>query len=390
MGKRHPRLFLIAGESSGDQLGAELMREIKLQTQGRAQFFGVGGVLMQAEGLSPLYPSSEIALMGPVAILTNFPLLLRRLKQTVEAVVQNLPDILVVIDSPEFTQRVAARVRKRLPHLPIIKYVAPQVWAWRPKRAKKMCSYIDEVLALLPFEPQFYKKLEGPKATYVGHPLMARRDLHTLTPEDQRERRKDLPVIAVLPGSRSSEVKRLLGPFGEALKLLSQTYRFQAVLPVVPHLRASIEKEVKSWGLNVTLIEGQQAKWTLFRRAHAALAASGTVTLELALAKVPMVVAYKVENWMAPILRRILVVNTIVLPNLILGKKVVPEFYQADVNANVLAKALEQLLGESPQRKAQLDAFAHIQKTMMLPDNANPATIAAGRVLSYLRDETGT
>ena len=390
MGKRQPRLFLIAGESSGDQLGAELMREIKLQTQGRAQFSGVGGMLMQAEGLSALYPSSEIALMGPVAILTNFPLLLRRLKQTVEAIVQNPPDILVVIDSPEFTQRVAARVRKRLPQLPIIKYVAPQVWAWRPKRAKKMRSYIDEVLALLPFEPKFYKDLEGPKATYVGHPLMARKDLHTLTPEDQRERRTGLPVIAVLPGSRSSEVKRLLVPFGETLKLLAQTHSFQAVLPVVPHLRSAIEAEIKTWNFNVTLIEGQQAKWTLFRRAHAALAASGTVTLELALAKVPMVVAYKVENWMAPILRRILVVNTIVLPNLILGKKVVPEFYQADVNPKILSKALSQLMSESPQRKAQLDAFTHIQKTMMLKDNANPATIAAGRVLSYLRDETGT
>lgn len=380
-----PHVFLIAGESSGDQLGAELMAALKRKTGGQIGFSGIGGPLMQAEGLVPLFPSSDIALMGPSAILAHFPLLLRRLRETVQAVLTAAPHVLVIIDSPEFTQRVARRVRKQNPGIPIIKYVAPQVWAWRPKRAAKMRGYIDEILAVLPFEPQRYAELDGPRTTYVGHPLLARKDLWQLRPEDERARETNPHVIAILPGSRSSEVKLLLKPFGETLARLKETQDFQAVLPVVPHLRDYIAKETSRWPVPVTLLEGRQAKWALFRRARVALAASGTVTLELALAQVPMIACYKVENWVEPILRRLIVADSIVLPNLILGTKAVPEFYQGDVCADILAPQLERLLTNQTVRQTQLNALHKLYAAMQLPNGQSPGEAAAGRVLTAAR-----
>jgi lipid-A-disaccharide synthase len=379
-----PLIFLIAGESSGDQLGAELMKAISLNLKGAVNFIGVGGPLMQAEGLKVFFPSSDIAMMGPSAIIRNFPLLLRRLRQSVDEIILKNPNALVVIDSPEFTQRVARRVRKIAPHIPIVKYVAPQIWAWRKKRAAKMRAYIDEVLALLPFEPEYYRKACGPKTTYVGHPLIMRRDLYELRPEDRRAREEKIPLLAVLPGSRASEVKRLMAPFGETLSALSRSQEFQAAIPVVPHLRDMMEEEIKCWDVKPALVEGQEAKWALFRSARAALAASGTVTLELALAQVPQVVTYKVEPWMTFILRRLIKVDSIVLPNLIIGQKVIPEFYQNEVRAGILAPQLETLLNDSQARQRQLDSYAELAGIMKLPDGGRPADAAAERILAIL------
>lgn len=391
---RLPLVYLVAGESSGDQLGAELMHALRAKLKGAIDFKGVGGPQMQLEGIKPLFPSSDIAVMWPTMIIRNFPLLVQRLSQTVADIVASKPDALVVIDSPEFTQRVAKRVRKVMPEIAIIKYVAPQVWAWRPKRAVKMKSYIDEILALLPFEPDCYERLHGPKTTYVGHPLITRSDLYALKPEDQKAREDQIPTLALLPGSRSNEVKRLLRPFGETLELLHDSQVFHAAIPAVPHLRSLIEHEIADWKIKPALIEGEAAKWALFRRAKAALAASGTVTLELALAQVPTVVAYKVEPWMVPILRHLIKVNSIVLPNLIAGTKFMPEFYQDDVRAEVLAPQLHMLMNDQDARKAQADGFAKLLKLMQLPDGKKPAEAAAERVLarikSYFLEATGT
>jgi len=358
------------------------------------RFIGVGGPQMTLAGIKPLFPSSDIAMMWPTAIIKNFPLLLRRLREAILDVVKSKPDVLVIIDSPEFTQRVAKRVRRIAPQIPIIKYVAPQVWAWRPKRAAKMRWYIDEVLALLPFEPEVYARLQGPKTTYVGHPLIARGDLFSMQPDDKKVRDEAIPTLAILPGSRSNEVKRLMKPFGETLAALHKRQKFYAVIPVVPHLRGLIEKEIAHWEIKPALIEGQAAKWALFRRARVALAASGTVTLELALAQVPMVVAYRVEPWMEPVLRWLLTIPSIVLPNLILNKSVIPEFYQNDVRAEILAPQLEKLMTSQTAREAQLDGFMKLQRMMQLPDGKKPAEAAAERVLAlmgrYLREATGT
>ncbi len=281
--------------------------------------------------------------------------------------------------------RSARRVRKIDPTIPIVKYVAPQVWAWRPHRAKKMRAYIDEILALLPFEPQSYKTLDGPRTTYVGHPLTERRDLYELKYEDQSARKKTPYALVILPGSRASEVKRLLKPFGDTVALLSRTHSFETFIPVVPHLRKTVEDVTRNWPKPPTLVQGMEAKWALFRRAHAALAASGTVTLELALAQVPMIVAYKVEGWMEPILRRLIYVNSIVLPNLIVRKKIIPEFYQKDVCAEVLTPALKMIFDDRQARNAQLDMFKSVAQMMKLPENKSPADVAAERVLANVR-----
>src|SRR5262245_54118905 len=237
------RVFLVAGETSGDQLGAKLMaglREI-LGNHGVA-FTGVGGEAMAREGLKSLFPLADIAVMGVSAVIARLPQLLRRIGQTAAAVIESAPDVLVIIDSPDFTHRVSRRVRARRPQLPIVDYVSPSVWAWRPGRAARMRAYVDHVLALLPFEPAAHQRLGGPPCTYVGHPLVER--LRELRPSlGERSPLGDgPPILLVLPGSRRSEITRLMGPFGQALgRAAAAAGAYRLVLPAVSHLAAEIE-----------------------------------------------------------------------------------------------------------------------------------------------------
>jgi lipid-A-disaccharide synthase len=293
------------------------------------------------------------------------------------------PDVLVIIDSPGFTHAVASRVRRRLPDLPVIDYVSPSVWAWRPWRAKTMRGYIDHVLALLPFEPDAHRRLNGPACTYVGHPLIER--LGDLRPSAaEREARHGLdPVLAVLPGSRRSEIERLMPIFGAALaQVRAQGHAFTVELPAVTRHRALIERLSAAWPVPPRLIDGEADKLATFRRARAALAASGTVTLELALAGVPMVVAYQVPKIEEVIVRRLIQVPTIVLPNLILGENAIPELIQAACTPERLAAALGPLLPEGPARAAQERALARLDATMRLPDGDEPSRSAARIVLA--------
>ena len=214
-------VFIVAGEHSGDILGAGLMRELIARRKSQVRFIGVGGEAMEAVGLTSLFPLADIAVMGPVAILKALPRLTSRVYRTVAAGVAAKPDIIVIIDSPEFTHPIARRVRKRRPEIPIIDYVSPSVWAWRPGRARKMRPYVDHLLALLPFEPDAHQRLGGPPCTYVGHPLIERLDWirsHETAPLAERfALEPDVPVLCVLPGSRGSEIVRLIGPFGDTV-----------------------------------------------------------------------------------------------------------------------------------------------------------------------------
>ena len=304
MDTREPRngrewvFYLIAGEDSGDQLGAGLMRSLRERlAPAPVRFEGVGGRAMEGEGLVSAFPISEINLMGYMPVLVRLPSLIRRIYRTIDAVVGLRPDALVIIDSPGFTQEVALRVRRRQPDIPIVNYVGPSVWAWRPWRARKMRPYIDHILALKPFEPATHLRLGGPACTYVGHPLIER--LGELRPAPgERPPLGEGPLrLLVLPGSRRSEVSRLMGPFGDALGLVKRTGRpFEVTIPAVTRLVDEIKALARSWPVEPRLVLGEEAKYQAFRTAHAALAASGTVTLELALAGVPMVVAYKVSK----------------------------------------------------------------------------------------------
>jgi lipid-A-disaccharide synthase len=378
-------IWIVAGEESGDQLGAKLMRALKAQQNGaRLRFGGVGGHAMAQEGLDSLFPLEDIAVMGFSAVINRLPTILRRIRQSVDAVVAAKPDMLIIIDSPDFTHRVAKAVRKRAPDIPIVDYVSPSVWAWRPGRARTMRAYVDHLLALLPFEPDAHKRLGGPPTTYVGHPLIERLDeIRPAKGERGSSAGKPLRLL-VLPGSRRSEVSRLMAPFGEALALLQQASAraFDVTIPAVPHLADEIARRAESWSVKPTIVQGEAAKWAAFRRADAALAASGTVTLELGLSGVPMIVAYRVSK-IEEILKYLIKAHSIVLTNLVLGENIIPEFIQWDCTPEKLAEALLPLLSDTPERRRQEEAFRRLDALMRLGDE-QPSERAARIVTGML------
>ncbi len=383
------RLFIVAGEHSGDALGAKLMAAINAHSKGRVHYLGVGGELMEQEGLASQFPLSDVAVMGPISILQRLPRIVSRVYRTVDAVVAAEPDAVVIIDAPEFTHPIAKRIRKRAPTVPIIDYVSPSVWAWRPGRARKMRRYLDHVMALFPFEPEAHDRLGGPACTYVGHPLIERLNwLRELDPMPLAERLNldpERPIVVVLPGSRSSEVARLMAPFGLAVERLGEGVRTpQVIIPVLPHMRALIASRLKSWSVKPALIEGEEDKFRAFKLAHVALTASGTVTLELALAGTPMVVGYRVDAIAAPFLRSLLKVPTVVLANLVLGENVFPELLQEECEPELLAAQMELLLKNTPERARQLAALEKIPQRLALEHGA-PSDAAAEVVLRYAK-----
>src|SRR3984957_17028945 len=323
------KIFLVATEESGDRLGANLMKVLRQRLGGAVQFEGVGGQSMAREGLASLFPIEELSIIGLAAVAKQLPKILRLIRETTQAVTQASPDILVIIDSPDFTHRVARRVRARDPSIPIVDYVSPSVWAWRSGRARAMCRYVYHVLALLPFEPEEYRRLRGPPCSYVGHPLIEQ--IGTLRPGPGEQKRRDEapPVLLVLPGSRSREIRHHMAVFGETLgRLQAEGVAFELILPTMPHLLEVVREGVKDWKVEPRIVVGEQDKRAAFRIASAALAKSGTVTLELALAGVPMVTAYRtgaVEAW---ILLRAINVKSVIFANLVLGENVAPEFLQ--------------------------------------------------------------
>jgi lipid-A-disaccharide synthase len=378
------RVALVAGEHSGDQLGFKLMRALREARPGDVAFSGVGGEAMEAEGLESLFPMSDIAVMGILPVLARLPTLLARIRETAQAIIADRPDVLIIIDSPDFTHRVARRVRAALPNLPIVDYVSPSVWAWRPGRAKAMRTYVDCVLALLPFEPEAYRRLDGPRCVYVGHPLIERLDELRPNAEEARRRASALPLIVVLPGSRRSEVTRLMADFGGALATLRQSVGpFSLVLPTLPHIEGEVRAMAANWPEPPTITLGEAAKYSAFRVAHASLAASGTATLELALAGVPMVGAYKV-SLVEEQLKYLIKVPSILLPNLILGERAIPEKLQKDCTPVALAAALVEIVRDGPARSAQLEALSRLDQLMALPDGGAPSAHAARAVLETI------
>jgi lipid-A-disaccharide synthase len=379
------KIFLIATEESGDRLGASLMKVLRQRLGGAVRFEGIGGRAMAREGLTSLFPIEQLSIMGLAAVVKQLPMILRKIRETAEAVTQASPDILVIIDSPDFTHRVARRVRARDPAIPIIDYVSPSVWAWRPGRARAMCAYVDHVLALLPFEPEAYRRLRGPPCSYVGHPLTEQ--IATLRPgaDEQQRREAPPPVLLVLPGSRRSEVKHHMAVFGATLGLLqAEGVAFELILPTMPHLAEAVREGTANWPVRPRIVIGEQEKRAAFRIARAALAKSGTVTLELALAGVPMVTAYRTGAIEAWILLRVINVSSVILANLVVGENVVPEFLQRDCTPQKLSRALRDVVDESPLRRRQVDAFAKLD-AIMSTGGQTPSTRAADIVLAAMR-----
>jgi lipid-A-disaccharide synthase len=378
-------VFLVAGEESGDRLGGALMRALREQTGGRVRFSGVGGREMAAEGVVSLYPIDDLPIIGFTAIPRRIPKILRLMRLTAKAVVAARPHVLVVIDSPGFTRGIARRVRAADPAIAIVEYVSPSVWAWRPGRARVMRAYIDHILALLPFEPEVHRRLGGPPCSYVGHPLAA--EAPALRPNAQEAQRRfaEPPVLLVLPGSRAGEIERLLAIFAETVTLVrDRVGPLEVVVPTVPHLVEPIRSATAQWPLRPRIVVEAADKLAAFRIARAALAKSGTVTLELALAGVPTVGAYRVSWIEAVVGRRLIKVSSVILANLVLGENVVPEFIQEACTAENLTAALLPLLGDTPERRRQVEAFARLDGIMEIGTCA-PSARAAEIVLDVAR-----
>ena len=379
------RIVLIATEESGDRLGANLMKVLRQRLGGALRFEGVGGRAMAQEGLASLFPIEELSIIGLAAVVRQLPKILRLIRQTADAVLEASPDALVIIDSPDFTHRVARRVRARDASIPIVDYVSPSVWAWRPGRARAMRRYVDHVLALLPFESEAYQRLHGPPCTYVGHPLVEQLATLRPNPTEQARRAAAPPVLLVLPGSRRSEIRHHMAVFGATLdRLRAQGVAFEPVLPTMPHLQQAVVETVKNWPVQPRIVVGETDKKAAFRIAHAALVKSGTVTLELALAAVPMVAAYRVGSAEAWVLRRAINTSSIILANLVIGENVVPEFVQENCTPEKLAPSLAELLSDSPPRRRQHEAFARLDAIMSTGDQP-PSVRAADIVLATMR-----
>lgn len=380
-------IYLVAAEESGDALGAALARALIAETGGAARLAGVGGRAMAAAGISSPFAIEGLSIIGVSAIPRRLPMILRRIRETADAIITARPDALVIIDSPDFTHRVARRVRAEAPAIPIIDYVSPSVWAWRSGRARAMRHYIDRVLAILPFEPAVHARLGGPPCTYVGHPLIER--LADLRPNAQeaQHRRTAPPLVLVLPGSRAGEIRRLLAVFGDALELTAtRAGAMEVVLPTLPHLAQQVGAGVAGWTIKPRIVIDAAEKWTAFRKARAALAASGTVTLELALAGVPTVAAYRVtlvEEIIARLIRLRARLPSVILANLVVGENVVPEFLQRDCTPQHLADALAPLMADTPERSRQVEGFGRLDRIMAV--DKPPSAKAAAIVLEVAR-----
>ena len=353
------RAFLIAGEPSGDALGAALLNGLR-QLDPDLSIAGVGGPLMAAEGLTSLFPMSELSVMGLVEVLPKYRALKRRIAETAEAALAFRPDVLITIDSPDFCLRVARRVREAAPGIRTVHYVAPSVWAWRPGRAERMAEVIDHVLAILPFEPPLMHEA-GMSCDFVGHPVVAQ---PRATPEEAAAFRAahdiapDAPLVLCLPGSRRGEVARLGGRFDEALmRLRDRVPEIRVVLPTVPGVADMVGTMAKRWPSAPVVVEDAVEKRAAFAAADLALAASGTVSLELAANAVPMVIGYDMAPLSRMLVGWLLRTDTVTLVNLVSETRAVPEFLGRRCQPGPMAAALVGLLDDEAMRGEQLAAM---------------------------------
>lgn len=371
------RVFLIAGEPSGDRLGAALMAGLRA-LHADVVFSGVGGALMQAQGLHSLFPMEELSVMGIAEVLPKYRQLKRRIAQTAEAALAASPSVMISIDSPDFCLRVAKRVKAQRPDLPTVHYVAPSVWAWRPKRAGKMARVIDHVLALLPFEPPLMRAA-GMSCDFVGHPVVAEA---LATPEERALMAGEGPLILALPGSRRGEVTRLAPVIAEVLAQIKVVYPAARVaLPTVRGVADLVTDLSRDWPIVPQIIQDPALKRAAFAAADVAIAASGTVSLELAANGCPMVIAYDMHPLTLWLMRRAALIDTVTLVNLVSDTRVVPEFIGANCRADLIAPAVLALLqGAGDQQAAMALTMQRLGQ-----GGTPPGLRAAQSVLDFLK-----
>ncbi len=376
------KVFLIAGEPSGDALGAALMEGLADLAPG-CTFAGVGGEAMEAAGLTSLFPMSDLSVMGLAEVLPRIMLLRRRIAQTTQAIADENPDLVVTIDSPDFCLRVLKKARVARPNLPVVHYVAPSVWAWRPKRAARMAPLVDHVLALLPFEPP-YMQAEGMSCDFVGHPVVAA-PLATEA-EAQAIRQSDTVVLA-LPGSRGGEIARLAPRFGQALAQ-ALPEGAQVLVPTVAAQAEHMRAQVAAWPIPAQVLTDPAQKRAAFRAADIALAASGTVSLELAANATPMVIGYDM-SWLTRFLaERLIKLDTVTLVNLVSETRAVPECLGRDCTPENLARHLRALLDDPARQAAQRDAM-RLTMDRLGQGGDKPGHRAAASCLAFMARKAG-
>ena len=378
-----PHFFLIAGEMSGDVLGSRLMVALERETAGRARYSGIGGSTMGDAGLKSLFPMAELSVMGLTEVLPKLPSLARRLRQTMAEIDKSRPDAVITIDSPGFNFRVA----KRLAGQPMarIHYVAPSVWAWRAGRARATARLFDRLLALLPFEPPYFEA-EGMRCDFVGHPVVesdaARGDGAGFRIRHGID--SACPLICVLPGSRHSETARLLPIFGRTVEVLAQSRPgLRIVVPAAETVADEVTSAVAQWAAPCVVVRGMGERFDAFAAADVALAASGTVALELAMADTPAVIAYRMSPLSAALARRLVRVRYANLVNIILNREAVPELLQDRCRPDVLSNAVDRLLSDSGARAGQVAAGREVLGRLGL-GGTPPSTLAARAVMDTL------
>lgn len=376
------RVFILAGEASGDRLGAALMAGLKDQAGQDIEFRGIAGPLMQAEGMQSQFPMDELSVMGIAEILPKYFHLKRRIKETAKAILAWRPDVVITVDSPDFSHRVAKLVKSQS-DIHITHYVAPTVWAWRPGRAARLRGVVDQVLALFPFEPRYFEK-HGVRCDFVGHPVVT----ETVPLPDETAAMRDpfAATLVLLPGSRAGEIARLLPVFLETLRQLPQIKRI--LLPTLPNRRDQIESLIKGFPVPMDVICGDgtnpmrdaHQRQIAMAAADIALAASGTVSLELAAVGTPMVIAYDM-NWLSRvIMQRLLRTDTVTLVNLVSDTRVVPEYIGQDCRPDKIAPAIAQVLNDPAK---QSDAMA-LTMHRLGAGEAAPGMRAAAAVLNAI------
>ena len=381
------KIYLIAGEPSGDALGARLMRALKNKSNQNIQFFGIGGDTMEKEGLNSLFDISELAVMGLAEVLPSIPKILKRINQTVNDIIQIKPDILISIDSWSFASRIQKKIRYKKLNIPQVHYVAPQVWAWKKKRAKTMHNYIDHLLTLFPHEPKYFTPY-GLKTTFVGHPVIES-PISIANKQSFRTKyniNNQQKIISILPGSRHNEVSHLLPIFLNAAQILkNQKPDAVFVIPAVKTVAQRIKNITFNNPLNPIIIENEFDRLCAMAASNAAMAASGTVTLELAIANVPHIIAYKVAPLTAFLAKRLLNIQFVNLSNILIGREIVPELLQERCTPNNIALYINNFLNQDNLYKIQQQGFSKVQKILGL-NQQKPSENAADVILNIIND----
>lgn len=384
MGTTTHTIWLLAGETSGDELGAKLIKALR-HFNPSLKFCGVGGPKMQEQGLELLFPMQDLAVMGLVEVLPKIRMLSNRLNQAVEHIKTVRPDVVVTIDSPGFSLRLLKRIADL--SIPRVHYVAPQVWAWHESRVKKFPGLWEKLLCLLPFEKEFFSK-HGLQSTFVGHPILET-EVHHGNAEQFRQDHQlsdKAPIVLFMPGSRRSELPKLMPVFKQTLSLLKrQLHDVTAVIPTSPLAKERVLHMVNDWPVKPIIIHDPQDKYNAYAAANAALTKSGTTTLELALAKVPMAVTYRVNPVTAMIARRMIKVPYVCMLNLLANDQIVPELLQEDCHPEKLSAMLMGLLTDPEKAQAQQDAFTKIMHQLSGPNDELPSHVAAKEILTMIK-----